>query len=138
MPREDVAKVLDTYKNLPPADQQKVREHAAELQTLGPQERKWALDNPDAMRELGDMSDADRKKLLDTYQGLSPAEQAKLREHAGELQSLSPEDRQWALDHADTARQLGNLPEGQLDQMLDIYRQLPPESQEMLRGSMGR
>ncbi len=136
MPREDAAKLLDTYKNLPPAEQQKLRDHAGELQALGPQERKWALDNPDAVRQLGDLSDADRKKVLDTYQNLSPAEQAKLREHAGDLETLSPEERQWALDHTDTLRQLGNLPEDQVEQMFDAYRSLPPETQKALRDGM--
>lgn len=138
MPREDVAKLIDTYRSLPPGEQQKLRDHAAELQGLGPEERKWALEHPDAVRQLGGLSDADRQKLLDVYRGLSPAEQAKLREHAGELQSLSPEEREWALEHADTVRQLGSLPDDQLEGMLDAYRQLPPEAQQMLRDGMAR
>lgn len=138
VPKEDLGKFLDTYRKLPPEEQQKLREHAGDLQALGPAERQWALANPDAVRQLGDMPEADRKKFLDSYKNLTPAEQEKLRTHADQLKALSPEDRAWALENPDAVRLLGNLPDNQRDQMMDAYKQLPPDSQKVIRDQMGR
>lgn len=136
MRREDLGKFLETYRSLSPAEKQKIREHASDLQALGPNERKWALDNPDAVRQLGTMPDDQRRRFLETYKSLSPAEQQKLREHADALQALSPEERSWALEHPDAVRQLGDLPDGERKQMLDEYRAMPPDVQRSLRDGM--
>jgi len=136
MPKEDLGKFLETYRNLPPEEQAQVREHAADLQNLGASERKWALENPDAVRQLGAMPEADRKKFLETYKNLTPAEQQKLRANADQLKKMSPEEQKWALENPDAVRQLGNMPQGQRDQMLDIYRSLPEDQQEMVRDKM--
>jgi hypothetical protein len=136
MPKEDLGKFLETYRSLPPDEQAKIREHASDLQNLGPNERKWALENPDAVRQLGTLSDADREKFLQTYKGLTPAEQEKLRANADQLKKMSPEEQKWALENPDAVRQLGNMPDGQREQMLDIYRSLPADQQEMVRDKM--
>ena len=137
MPKEDVGKFLQTYQTLSPEEKAQVREHAADLQNLGANERKWALENPDAVRQLGTMSDADRTKFLQTYKNLTPAEQEKLRANADQLKRMSPEEQKWALDNPDAVRQLGNLPDKQREQMIDIYQSLPADQQEMVRGKMG-
>jgi hypothetical protein len=136
MPKEDLGKFLETYRSLPPEEQAQIREHASDLQGLGANERKWALENPDAVRQLGSMSDADRQKLLQTYKSLTPAEQEKLRANADQLKKMTPEEQKWALENPDAVRQLGAMPDGQRDQMLDIYRSLPADQQGMVRDKM--
>ena len=136
MPKEDLGKFLETYRSLPPDEQAKVREHATDLQGLGANERKWALENPDAVRQLGNLSDAERQKLLETYKNLTPAEQEKLRANADELKKMTPEEQKWALENPDAVRQLGNMPDKQRDQMIDIYRSLPEDQQGMVRDKM--
>lgn len=136
LPKEELGDFLQTYRSLPAEEQKMVRDHAADLQQLGPNERKWALDNPDAVRQLGAMSEEDRRKFLETYKSLTPAEKEKLRTHADDLQALSPEDRKWALENPDAVRQLGAMPDGQRDQLLDVYRSLPSDSQDIVRDRM--
>ena len=136
MPKEDLGKFLETYRTLSPEEQAAVRTHAGDLQALGTDERKWALENPDAVRQLGAMPEADRKKFLETYKNLTPAEQEKLRANADQLKKMSPEEQKWALENPDAVRQLGAMPDGQRDQMLDIYRSLPEEQQGMVRERM--
>jgi len=138
MSREEMGQFLETYQGLSPEEKQKLRDHAGDLQKLGPAERKWALENPDAVRQLGALPDAEREKFLSTYENLSAAEKQKLRENADQLGKLTAEERAWALDNPDTVRSLGNLPTEQRGALLDAYRGLPPESQEMLRQQMGR
>lgn len=138
MSREEMGQFLQTYQGLSAEEKTKLRDHAGELQKLGPAERKWALENPDAVRQLGALADADREKFLSTYESLSAAEKQKLRENADELGKLSAEERAWALDNPDAVRSFGNLPAEQRGGLLDAYRGLPPESQEMLRQQMGR
>ncbi len=82
------------------------------------------------------MSDADRQKLLQTYKNLTPAEQEKLRANADQLKKMSPEEQKWALENPDAMRQLGNMPDGQRDQLIDIYRSLPEDQQGMVRDKM--
>jgi uncharacterized protein DUF3106 len=137
MPKEDLGKFLQTYQGLSADEKAKLREHAGEMQQMTPEERKWALDNPDAVRELGSMPEDQQKKILESYRSLSPEEKQKLREHADELRNLSPEDKNWALEHPDAVRQLGSMPDAQRKQMMDAYRSLPPETQDMLRDRMG-
>ena len=136
MPKEDLGKFLETYRTLSPEEQAAVREHAGDLQALGANERKWALENPDAVRQLGALPEADRAKFLETYKNLSPAEQEKLRANADQLKKMSPEEQKWALENPDAVRQLGAMPDGQRNQMLDIYRSLPEEQQGMVRERM--
>ena len=136
MPKEDVAKFLQAYRGLSPEEQAQVRAHAGELQGLGANERKWALDNPDAVRQLGSMPEAEREKFLQTYKNLTPAEQEKLRANADQLKKMSPEEQKWALENPDAVRQLGAMPDGQRQQMLDVYRSLPEDQQGMVRDKM--
>ena len=79
MPDEERKKVLDTYRNLTPEEQQKLRDHADDFKSMSPEERKWALDNPSAMRQLGNLPDADRDKMIDNYRNLSPDAQKFIR-----------------------------------------------------------
>jgi hypothetical protein len=137
MSREEVGQFLQTYQSLSPDEKAKLREHAADLQALGPAERSWALANPDAVRQLGALSEGEQKKFLDTYKNLSDAEKKKLMENADELGKLSPEERAWALENPDAVRQLGNVPDGDRDKMMDAYRSVSPETQRALRESMG-
>ncbi len=138
MPREELGQFLQTYQGLSAEEKAKVREHAADLQQLGPSERKWALQNPDAVRQLGTMSDDDRKKFLETYKNLTPEEQEKLRGSADQLGKLSAEERTWALENPDAVKQLGNLPDADRDKMMDAYQNLSPDAQRMIRKQMGR
>ena len=137
MPKEDAAAFLQTYQGLSSEEKAMVREHAAELQTLGSAERKWALANPDAVKQLGGLSEGERKKFLDAYKNLSDAEKQKLMENADELQKLSPEERKWALENPDAVKQLGALPDSDRDKMMDTYRNLSPDAQRMIRNGMG-
>lgn len=137
MPKEDVGKFLQTYQSLSSEEKAMVREHASELQNLGPAERSWALNNPDAVKQLGALSDGERKKFLDTYKNLSDGEKQKLMENADELQKLSPEERTWALENPDAVRQLGALPDSDRDKMMDTYQNLSPDAQRMIRKGMG-
>ena len=136
MPKEDVGKFLQTYQSLSSEEKAMVREHAGELQNLGPAERSWALNNPDAVKQLGTLSDGERKKFLDTYKNLSDGEKQKLMENADELGKLSPEERAWALENPDAVRQLGNVPDADRDKMMDAYRSVSPETQRILREGM--
>ena len=136
MSREEVGQFLQTYQSLSPDEKAKLREHAADLQALGPAERSWALQNPDAVKQLGALSDGERKKFLDTYKNLSDGEKQKLMENADELGKLSPEERAWALENPEAVRQLGNVPDADRDKMMDAYRSVSPETQRMLRDGM--
>jgi hypothetical protein len=138
MSREELGQFFQTYQSLSSEQKAQLRDHAGELQQLAPAERSWALQNPDAVRQLGSMPEDQRKKLLETYGNLSAEDQRKLREHAGELRKLSPEEQNWALGHPDTVRQLGNVPDAERQQMIDSYRNLPPDAQRFVRDRMGR
>jgi len=137
LPREDLAKFLQTYQDLTPEEQAKLRDHAGEMQQLSPTERSWAIQNPDAMRQLGAMPEEQRKKFVDEYRKLTPEEKEKLRANADEIRKMSPEEQKWALDHPDAVRELGSVPDGDRKQMLDAYRNLSPEAQGIVRERMG-
>lgn len=47
---------------------------------MTPEERRWALANREAMRELGSMPDEQRKALIDLYRQLPPEQQKAARE----------------------------------------------------------
>ena len=136
MSREEMGQFLQQYQSMSEDEKAMVRNHAKDLQALGPAERSWALANPDAVRQLGTLSDGERKKFLDTYKNLSEGEKQKLMENAGELSKLSPEERAWALENPDAVRQLGNVPDADRDKMMDAYRSVSPETQRVLREGM--
>jgi hypothetical protein len=136
MSREELGQFFQAYQGMSEQEKAQMRQHAGELQQLAPAERSWALQNPDAVRQLGAMSEEERKKVLETYQKLTPEEQQKLREHSAELGKMSPDERKWALDNPEAMRQLGNVPDGDRDQMIDTYRKLSPDAQRFVRDHM--
>jgi hypothetical protein len=136
MSREELGQFFQTYQGLSEQEKAQLRDHAGELQQLGPAERSWALQNPDTVRQLGAMSEDERKKVVETYQKLTPEEQQKLRENSAELGKMSADERKWAIDHPDSMRQLGNMPDGDRDQMIDAYRNLSPDAQRYVRDHM--
>src|SRR5436305_826238 len=79
MSREELGQFFQTYQGMSEQEKAQLREHSGELQQLGPAERNWALQNPDAVRQLGAMPEDERKKVVETYQKLTPEEQQKLR-----------------------------------------------------------
>ena len=138
MSREDLGQFFKTYQGMSEQEKAQLRDHAGELQHMSPAERSWALQNPDAVRQLGAMPEDERKKVLETYQKLTPQEQQKLREHSAELGKMSPDERKWALENPEAMRQLGKVPDGERDQMIDAYRNLSPDAQRFVRDQMNR
>jgi hypothetical protein len=138
MSREELGQFFQTYQGMSEQEKAQLREHSGELQQLGPAERNWALQNPDAVRQLGAMPEDERKKVVETYQKLTPEEQQKLRQNSAELGKMSPAERKWALENPDAMRQLGNVPDGERDQMIDAYRNLSPDAQRFVRDQMNR
>jgi hypothetical protein len=83
MSDEQREKFLKTYQGLSAAEQKNLREHANELQNLSPEEQNWALDHPDAVRQLGTVPDGDRAKMMDAYRNMSPETQKLMRDQMG-------------------------------------------------------
>jgi len=61
-------------------DKRQLRESADELQALSPEERRWALDHPDEVRQLGELSPDQRKGLVDAYRNLPDELQEQIRD----------------------------------------------------------
>lgn len=97
------------------------------------EEAAWLATHPDAVVELSQMPPDQMLRFLEVYQALSPEEQQQLRDNAGELQSLSPEEQAWALENPDGVRLLGSLAPEERARLLELYRSADPNTQRRLR-----
>lgn len=100
---------------------------------LSPEDAAWLEANPDAIVDLSTLPPDQLQKFVDLYQGLTPEEQDKLRDSAGELQALSPDEQAWALDNPAAVGQLGKLSQAERQRLLDLYRRADPATQRRLR-----
>ncbi|MEA2625802.1 MAG: hypothetical protein QOD06_1847 [Candidatus Binatota bacterium] len=80
LPAGEQRRVLDTYERLPDDEKRQLRENADELQALSPEERRWALDHPDQVRQLGELPPDQRKGLVDVYRNLPDGVQEQIRD----------------------------------------------------------
>jgi hypothetical protein len=100
---------------------------------VSPEEAAWLEANPEAIVDLSALPPDQLQKFVDIYQGLTPEEQDRLRENAGELQALSPEEQAWALDNPAAVGQIGKLSQAERQRLLELYRKADPATQRRLR-----
>lgn len=77
---DEVRALKKAYRDASPDERRSLRRNAGELRRMTPEERQWAVQNQDAMRELGSMPNEDRKALIDLYRQLPPEQQKAVRE----------------------------------------------------------